>query len=45
MADYIPQVLFMAVVFVVFALVHRNRRDVCTGCSGDCDKSRCEKRI
>ncbi len=42
MADYLMPMLFLAVVFVAFALAHRNQR--CIGCSGDCDKSSCEKR-
>jgi len=44
MADYILPILFLVVVFVAFALVHRNRSGACAGCSGDCDKSSCEKR-
>jgi len=43
MADYIMPVLFLVVVFVAFALANRNRRGACADCSGDCDKSSCEK--
>jgi hypothetical protein len=43
-SEHLLPILFLAVVFVGFALVHRNRRDSCVGCSGDCDKSRCEKK-
>ncbi len=42
MADALMPVLFLAVVFVAFALAHRNRR--CIGCGDDCDKTSCEKR-
>jgi hypothetical protein len=44
MADYVMPVLFLVVVFVAFALVNRNRYRGCADCSGDCDKSSCEKR-
>ena len=44
MADYLLPLTFLAVVFVAFGLVHRNRRGVCGGCSGDCDKSSCENK-
>jgi hypothetical protein len=42
MKEYLVAVLFLVVIFVAFALFHGNRR--CIGCSGDCDKSSCEKR-
>jgi len=42
--DYLFPVVFLAVLFVAFALTNRNRRDTCAGCRGDCDKSSCEKR-
>ncbi|MFC1688326.1 hypothetical protein ACFL07_01535 [Pseudomonadota bacterium] len=44
MTEYIMPILFLMVVFVVFALVHRNRNSACAGCSGDCDKTSCENR-
>ena len=44
MADYLLPVAFLVVVFVAFALVNRNRHRGCSGCNGDCDNSRCEKR-
>jgi hypothetical protein len=44
MTGYLMPIAFLAVVFVAFALVNRNRRGPCAGCSGDCDKSSCENR-
>ena len=44
MTEYILPLLFLVVVFVAFALTNRNRRGPCAGCSGDCDKSSCDKR-
>jgi hypothetical protein len=41
MDNYLAPMFFLAVVFVAFALFHGNRR--CIGCSGDCDKTSCEK--
>ena len=41
MGEYLMPVLFLVVVFVAFALLHRNRK--CVGCSGVCDKTSCEK--
>jgi hypothetical protein len=43
MGDAVLPILFLVVVFVVFGLVHRNRRGACAGCSGDCDKKSCSK--
>ena len=43
MADSLAPLLLLAALFVAFALTNRNRRDTCAGCSGDCDKSSCEK--
>jgi hypothetical protein len=45
MGDFLVPMAFLAVAFVAFGLAHRNRRGTCAGCSGDCDKSRCEKRL
>ncbi|MBT8053799.1 MAG: hypothetical protein HKN57_08395 [Xanthomonadales bacterium] len=45
MSAYIMPILFLAVVFVAFALFIRNRYRSCADCSGDCDKSSCEKRL
>ena len=44
MDQYVLPVVFLAAVFVLFALLNRNRNSACAGCSGDCDESRCEKR-
>ena len=44
MSEYIGPLLFLVVVFVGFGLVHGNRRGgSCGDCSGDCDKSTCDK--
>ena len=44
MGEYVVPMLFLIVVFVAFGLVHRNRRSgSCGDCSGDCDKTICEK--
>jgi hypothetical protein len=45
MAGYLLPVVFLIVVFVAFALVNRNRRGPCAGCSGVCDKTDCEKSV
>jgi len=43
-ADYLLPTAFLIVVFVVFGLVHGNRRGGgCGDCDGACDKTRCEK--
>jgi hypothetical protein len=43
MGEFLLPVLFLAVVFVAFGLVHRNRRSGrCGDCTGNCDKSSCD---
>jgi hypothetical protein len=45
MGDYLMPILFLAVVFTAFGLVHRNRRSrSCGDCSDSCDKTRCENK-
>ena len=44
MTEYVMPVLFLVVVFVAFALTNRNRYRSCADCTGDCDKSSCDKR-
>lgn len=44
MGEYLVPLLFLVTAFVVFGLVHGNRRGgSCHGCDGDCDKTSCEK--
>ena len=45
MSEYIMPVAFLVVVFIAFALVNRNRYRGCADCSGDCDKSTCDRNL
>lgn len=45
MTDFILPLVFLAVVFVGFGLVHRNQKGAggCAGCTSCADKSQCKK--